>query len=407
MLIDYIDLRLNNLTPFLTFRQSLCFLDKCCFNTSAFENLKPDKDILFRPEEISLLLQYIDVCFFTRSVVNDYLKNFLKDVETSLPPFQYSKIKPLLTLLREQRILSDSPTLLSLEKRNEIEATHYTNFLNFSDFYEVNVAATSAKRLEAKRKIETQFQTYLELLTIDVVTPSEAHKKILRSWLSDNIALMHIGTHLQASLSLQLGMLSKNLPSELFHSKLIALSLDQFTSKTKFTINSHAFFSKYDSSWVTVECTENTGYCLGGTRDYKNIKLGPFSSLPNPVERGNGNHITEAGQTLPACVRYHPRQINICTDLLSHSDIRDLWLKGTDYENVHVLYSELVGSENLNSRFIAKNDTTKTFRKMAQNSNLIQSIRIVLIDENHRIIQFPRETILSLGLQISPTSSDI
>ena len=194
---------------------------------------------------------------------------------------------------------------------------------------------------------------------------------------------------------------------------------------------------------VNIEITENLAYALGASTKVKRpfLRLGPFSSVEAPPTRLYSNHITSGNDFLVSAIRHQPKIIHILTDLLSHTEVtsphkiwnlvwlkpqhtsvyfnpllfplpppppqvRDLWLKGTDYESFHVLHSETLTTEMMENAFIAKSDSSHTYSKMLRSSNLIHVIRIVLIDSNCRLVNFAKGTQLSLGLKMMPLAEN-
>ena len=219
---------------------------------------------------------------------------------------------------------------------------------------------------------------------------------------------MHSGVKLQQLVSLLVSMKSPNFAKSLFHTAPISVNLESFTNKAKFRVNTSAFFSQNDSNLISVEMSENLAYALGASlkEDRKRVRLGPFSSITVPAVRANNNHVTDDSQTLATAIRFQPKVIHVLTDLLSHTEIRDLWLRGTDFEGYHVLYSEYINSDMLETAFIAKSDRTRCYRKMLRSSNLINIVKIVLCDSNSRQLNFSKGTLLSLGLRMVPLSHD-
>ena len=73
-----------------------------------------------------------------------------------------------------------------------------------------------------------------------------------------------------------------------------------------------------------------------------------------------------------------------------------------DLLDFHILYSQILDPASIETTFISKMDDSKSFQRVLRCSNLLQRIRFKILDDNLRPLYFPRQTIVRLGLCISP-----
>ena len=115
-----------------------------------------------------------------------------------------------------------------------------------------------------------------------------------------------------------------------------------------------------------------------------------------------------SGQSRGGAMRPHPKLLRVATNLISSSEIRDFWLsdmggpEDSDLYQFHVIYSQLIDNHAIENKFICKPDEAKSPHRMIRSINVLQSIKIKLIDENARIVQFPPKTTCRLGLTMTP-----
>ena len=405
IVIDYLNDKLENINTFLIQRLSLCFFDKAVFKNTAFHRIAPRQEFTFNADEISLLKRYCDIAYFSRTVLHEALIRLLPDADVTLPKITYNNVKPYLSRDIEEEILKNSSLFLSIEERRVEEDTHFLNFIEFQDFYLTDLTRASAKKDALKQKLRGDCETYLSLVlgpaatTGQLTEEDESHVLLL---LEDNVKLLKIGFKLNQILGLQLSKLSENFSSPLFAVSPINLSVDPFSGKAKFHLNSKAFLVQEIQTSITVLCSANVAYALGLPKNYLSLTIGPLSLTEPPTQTPPINQITKFEHRLPSAVRFHPKLVHIATNLLCHSETRDQWLVGSPYESFHVIYTQLLDSECLQSRFIAKSDTGQRAHKLMRSANIFHAIRFILLDENCRKLSFSRETIVNLGLQISP-----
>ena len=411
--MDFTNHKLQNLLPFLIQKLSLAYFDKTVFQEQPFTTLRSGDNLSFTLDELKCLLAYIDMTYYVRQTINNFLVSTLTGEEGILSTpaeFTYSHIRPPLSEASEQKMIGNSKYFVPLASRTAAEERRFSNLYTFKQFWGISLASDSSKRQDLTQKILKSFLDYLgnQKKETKKATRTAAHVAFLKKWQENNVKIMNSGVKLQQLVSLLVSMKSPNFAKSLFHTAPISVELESFTAKAKFRINTTAFFSKTDSNLVSVEMSDNLAYALGASlkADRKRVRIGPISSITTPATRAHNNHITDDSQTLPAAVRFQPKVIHVLTDLLSHTEIRDLWLRGTDFEGYHVLYSEPLTSDMLETAFIVKSDKTRSYRKMLRSSNQINVVKLVLCDSNSRQLNFSKGTVLSLGLRMVPLSHD-
>ena len=406
LVCDYLNLKLANINTFLIQRLSLSFFDKIVFKNDKFFRVEARQKLDFNADEIALIKRYSDAAFFARSVFHNYLAGFLPDADIKLPRISYNNLKPYLSLEMEEDILNNSDLFLSIEERKKEESSHFLSFLRFEDFYNTDLTRTSAKREALRHKLTEDCETYLSLVLGSTPVREQLSQEDLdyiMLLMEDNIALLEIGFKLNQILGLQLSTIDANFSSSLLSVCPVTISVDPFSGKAIFHLNSQAFLIKGLQTSITVVCSSNVAYTLGLPNGYLSLTIGPLS-ITNPSHRPPLplNQITNTQQRLPSAIRFHAKLIHIATDLLCQSETRDQWLVASPYESFHVIYTQLLDSECLENRFIGKSDSGQKTHKLMRSANIFHAIRFILLDENCRRLSFARETIVNLGLQISP-----
>ena len=193
--------------------------------------------------------------------------------------------------------------------------------------------------------------------------------------------------------------------------------------------------SPFDKTTITISCSENVAYCLGSDRSTKRLIFGPLSHGSSTRDRSNtqsrvltsGNKLKvryvvivmvvvifphsyflslTSGASKSGCVRGHPKMIRLATSLLSHGDKRDFWLgyqtDDTELYDYHVIFSMLVDSNSLESKFIAKNDSSTNFHQMLKSTSLLSNIKFKLLDENCKQLAFNKHTLCKIGITLAP-----
>ena len=177
--------------------------------------------------------------------------------------------------------------------------------------------------------------------------------------------------------------------------------MNKFTLKPVFHIPNELFFSEHDTTSLTLTLSRNITYALGFATQFHFTKIGPLTRNPSRITN-NSNQILHSGPSPGGSVRPYPKLIRIATDLLSFSQIKDNWLNQSEFSEYHVLFTQILDTATIESRFIAKNDDGTTFHRMLRSHNIINAINILLVDENSQLINFPRHSIVHLGLSLTP-----
>ena len=193
---------------------------------------------------------------------------------------------------------------------------------------------------------------------------------------------------------------------------MISISQNPFNSTPIYHIASEEFLSSNDNSFVEIVGSKNVAYCLGSPPSQSKIYIGPIryetarTTLKNTNER-----IIANGGSFSSSLRVLPKMLRIASDVISDVDLRDGWLgygaPEEDLQNYHILYSQVLDQGSIESEFISKTDDTKSFHRVLKCNNLLQTIKLRLIDDNLRALSFERHTICRLGLCIFPNDGQL
>lgn len=147
------------------------------------------------------------------------------------------------------------------------------------------------------------------------------------------------------------------------------------------------------------------------TGHFESILIGPIGEAPN--ERRNetpriSNIITHGFQRLGNNLKIQPKQICFASDLLA----RNCRLQESDYSfsfqrDLVTFFTQKCLSLDAEMNFICKNDQSKApYYKIDRARNILNGFKILVLDENHETIYFPRNTTcqVSIGFRCSPIS---
>ena len=241
----------SQINLFLAYRFSLTYFDKRVFKSDLFSDVHPDDPIQLTPQEINLLMRYIDFTFVIRRVYHNTLDSMTNQGQTHCPAITPSNIRPLLTANLENDILNTSDNLISITERTATENTHFTHTLTVEDFYSVDCSKPNHKLAALETKIKTEFHTYIENLAIDINNLSKDDKDFLILLQSANIHHINQGKKMQDILILEKKKLSKDFSNDLFHSEFLSFQFHESTSKCVFQINNSLFLPNDQVNLIT------------------------------------------------------------------------------------------------------------------------------------------------------------
>ena len=421
--VSYLNELLASIQIYLLYRYSLIAFDKQIWNEKTFERASQRKKLRLNPDELWLLISYSDAALFSRLVFQELILSLLNDDVTPLPPVTFSDIQPVLNEDLEERILRESDLLLTLKERQKLEKKegHEHPTVTFSKFYGFQFAKESSKikktlrYVTVKESVRKTFTAYLKLLKIPVPEkdkPAEpmTDKQIglLRSLLEDNETLIFLGMKLTQIANLELKKMSPDFSRHLFRSELISIELNRYNSTAIFHINNDVFLSDRDETKINVKLSENIAYCLGCDPTQTALYFGPLSHKSHKEGRKNTpERIFTSGFAIEGGIRPYAKIIRLATNVVSHMNTRDDWIAyNSEYSDFHIIHSQLVDAASLESKFIAKSDDHKTFYRLMRSENMMNSIKMLLLDENSRKISFPRNTFCRIGLVLAPFKAE-
>ena len=238
-------------------------------------------------------------------------------------------------------------------------------------------------------------------------------KPFLQSLLEDNLKLIHTGLKLLQITQLHLQKIDQqNFADTLFTTELVSISLNPHNNVPVFQLSNELFLSPRDSSYITIWCTGGIAYALGNKPQQKSLIFGPLSyNTVKDRKRNTEERIMASGASLGGALRPYPKLVRLCSDVISHSEIRDFWIsemgsaENSDLYQFHVIYSHLIDQAAVDNRFLCKPDEVKSPHRMVRSSNILNSIRLKLIDEHAKVLYFPKSTVCRVGLTMSPYRS--
>lgn len=405
----------GNLSSFLIYRLSLNFFDLDLFKDDIFS--KPTSvhnKISLSLEDIEILLKYTDFCLFTRRLFNAVLHGHdpvsltsISDLTTNL-----TFLKPKLTALLEKKTLDKSDFLKSSVERQAYSQNYAFSTSNFDNFYSIDLKKDSHERTALSVKITTDFHNVLQtFFDINFSSLTDDKRTLVSNLISSNNSLIKQGLTLQKILLIQREKYNSNFSSTLFATEPISIQKDESGSKTSFDIYNKLFLPP-DSSKLELIIDQQASYVLGSLPS-SSISIGPLTHASdcqkssNPTPRLTTN-ILSASQKLHGSVRYHPKILNILCDVLSTSDQKVLRPPiNEDFARFRPLFSILVDENHFSTRFFSKNSDHVTFHRMLKTETLFQQFNILVCDENERQVHFPRNSIFSAKLVISPCTNEL
>ena len=401
----------HHMNPFIAYRLSLNFFDKDLFKEDLFSKASLSDPIEFTANDINILLQYIDIMAFTRQVYAVFLA---AGNEQMRPSFKLSNIEKSLTEVIEKEGLSNSRTLKSASERISQDNKEIFHLVRFEWFYGVPLNKSNQSRLKLTTKLNQNFSSIFTdgPLGIDPSSPnlSDTDRTLLSDIQISNLAMLAQGESIRRILLVQLTKINtSHLPasSSLFSSEFLSLSIDESSTKAKFSINNR--FLPPDETEVTILFPKQASYCLGCSASQTHIKIGPISNhtntLSNQLPRLS-NTITSRTQRLPCAIRNHPKLIRLSTNILSASENKDLWPKNEDFPEFHTIFCTAIDETTIQQRFIHKSSSDLEYHRMLRSENSLQQIALLVQDQNSRIVCFPRNTYIFVTIRLEPLSRD-
>ena len=402
--LNYVNRMLESfINPFLSYRLSLHFFDKNLFATNLFSNVSLQTPITFNKDEINILLRYVDIFAFIRQVLAELLADPKK------PTFTFSNVKPVLSLELEQSVLSSSKILKSLAERNIEESIFPFHLAKLESFYNVNLSNNNPKKKDLQIKIKTDLLEIFEtILDISINSPSPSDQIIIEGMKSANAAMMSQGELLQRILLVERSKLDGTIPQSLFNTEYLSLSMDESGSKVEFNINNQKFLPP-DQSSLSVSFPPKAAYTLGCSPTEIGIKVGPIShssdctSIRAPYFT---NTILSKTQRLFCAIRHHPKLIRVLTNVLSASENRNLWPVSDDFANFQTFFCLAIDDATLKERFIHKTSSDLDFHRMLPSETVLRAFSLLFLDENGKIVSFPRNTYVFASIRLQPLSND-
>ena len=390
-LISFVNKQLNNRTNTCIIKRYMeLFTDTNLFN----EQFSPNRNIHFSKAEIELCLYYIElVCLFRETILN-IITVLLKEPE---PRMLNSTFHRSMTKERETNILTDSIYMLQTTER----MTGRRKIFSLETY--VNLSNASEKQ-SAIDQFESDFLQFLQdsdYLDFDTVEGEKVLKHEKEIQLKDlrnrNINILLFGSKCQEILSL----IADENASILLHSNILTLSVDD-TSKCHFVTHPEKFL--VGSSSVTTTFRGHICYVLGSNNPKNELTIGPLTSSPSNLSNVES---TSDAQLTQSCMRVQPKLVHVLFDMISNDcRLKNLWLRDTEYENFFIVETISNNAEAKKNRCLLKQTKDCLFCRIRQANNFVDNVRMVLVDENFKKLNFAFQTYCDYAICIRPSLSD-
>ena len=403
VLIDHLNTKLN--TTLLLLQTCLRFI----FDTEIFvANLPADAEITLK--DANLISRYLDCILFSRHIYHKRLVAALGitdniDAKITFPA------KPKMSATTEKQILSESLIFRPVDQRPRPRTGN--QIMNLGIFHNIDLKDAYTMEGGPRLVIDAEIPKFFRDIKANVrVTPNdpkseltEYSKSNLHLLLVSNKQLIEHALKMRQIVSLLQNKRDGRRLSTLFNDRVIALNLDDSHAKLNVTLQPSLFLPA-DGSSITVTFPPKLSYVLG-CKDGEVLTIGPITHATNSkagLQRLT-NTITQSYQSPNSALRVLPRLMYVCSDVVS-TLTRNLWLKQTEFESCHIIYTHILDENNINTKFICKNSENLIFHKISSLRPLLNSFSVYILDQNFKKVVFPQKTYTHLGLVIKPTHND-
>ena len=406
---------------------------------SAFENLSGNTTVDVTPEDLDLLLAYVEMSIFTRIETINYLYRLIdpklpqKDkVDTQ----RYRSYKSKVVLPRKEiGVLVRSRFLSTTQERKTLinPSVNPIFLVDFTAFYNVDLTLGTATTKENKgvkntkadedkqaaeernlmligkiiRELQSRILNYLAsvnkatLIVGKLDTDSAAYA---RDMIYSNMQLLDMGKKLQYLIHIESERLKTTRESLLFSRPIMAVGLNDSKTKARFHFE-HSKLSEYCE--VFIHLPRIMSYKLGSsknldTQKYNKITIGPISLATERLDTtGITFNITSSKQELSAPIRLCPKLLVVSCDFLSEQS------RQAEKELVFFKHDDMVNffkiplkQKDLNGQFLAI-DTSSTptpqFYRVHKARTNLNSFKINIRDESGEFLNFARDTIVKIN----------
>ena len=364
-------------------------------------------------EDIKLVNRYIDIAIYSRGEIHKHIQKKLpgSDDIDNLISFQSTE---RYTQAKEAKTIASSHTLRPLAERPK---SRDSNAMNLNLFYGIDLSkADSLGANGPKAAIISETEQFIAELGVEVrieTGPPEnptypltdESEEGLRELISANKALIHQAIKARKMLAILHNKADKRTskPKEK-DTDLFQIILDSNSGKIHCITKTDNFLCN-DGTQVIVKLPPKCSYKLGA-KPGDVIQLGPASATPIQT---NGN-VSKSSHTLtyehqlpPCCARPFPRLLHVATDLAGPLK-RDLWLKGTKFENYNIIYTLIIDDVAIANKFISKQHDDILYYRMSSLKTSLNSVEVFIIDENFQIVDFMPLCYCRLAIKIKVTT---
>ena len=447
----------NGSNLFLIGRYAEIVLDNYgVINFDAFHNLSGDKMIDITPEELDLLLSYIDMAIFTRIETIKYLyklidpkANYGKKIDMSpYNSFRNKAVQPRteFTILaqgdRKTRFLSSTQQRATLI--NSSGGVQPILLVDFKAFHNVDLTlgtTTKTKKdgdkntkntddvtqeeeeqnLKKIGKIISELQTrvfgFLSSVNKAVSVGGKLNAECAKhaeEMISNNFKLLDIGKKLRYLIHIESERLKTTRESLLFSRPVVAIGLDNSKSKARFQFE-HSKLSEF--SEISIYLPRIMSYKLGSsknleTQKYNKISIGPISLATEYLNNDTGItfNITSEKQKLSAPVRLLPKLLIVSCDFLSEQSRQaEKELVFFKHEDMVNIFKVPLKQKDLNGQFLAVDTSSlpnPPFYRVHKARTHLNSFKINVRDECGEFLSFARDTIMKINFCFRACNAD-
>ena len=392
-ILEYVNKKLNNKANLILCGRYLeIFLDTDLwndqYNPTEMENLNRD--------EISLCMYYIELGFFFRETIINVISSLLREDD---PKTIHSKFNRKMSSERERQILKESTYLLKLSERERgrLKLFPIETYLDLNS-NDVN---------DLRHEYENRFKTFLldSGYFSDENDISDSQKNDLIDFRDKNIALLLYGQKCQQILQL----MADPKAFVIWESNILSLTMTN-SEKCHFNMFPEKFLVPDGMTKLLFQFQGRISYTLGSNDINENLFIGPLTNpMPSTdiVANSHDHIIAHQKQSLFSTIRVQPKLFHILFNIVSNECyFRNMWLRNTEFENFFIVATIINDSTTKENKSISKQTKDRIFYRVRQANSIIDSLKIVVVDENFRRVKFCHKTYCDYAMCVRPSPND-
>ena len=402
--LDYLNGILHySVNHFILYRYLMCCLD-CNIFKDEFMQVPSADDVL-------LIKHYMNIALLCRLRIHTILcgKLGIKDDISELAVIDHvsDSAKEAFTSDFEDDTIEASACLRPKDARLQPRGGRN---INFSNFHGLSLEKPSADLKAAFLAVETETLQWLsELDLLETISPDSSTltedclKELDRLYRSNrNLFMQILKSREILKIQTERNNVRRNPETDLFHSNILHLSLDQSGLKCQFKFEPGRFLAA-DGSSVTFHFPPQISYVLG-SRNEGGITVGPLTAA---TARTGSPRLTQnilhSNQLLPSSICTIPKTLFVATDIIT-SQSRDMWLRSTPFSDYHLIFTLNVDDQVISNRMITKPSDDPVFHRIQKINNILEKFSIKILDHNLRQCIFAQRTYTRIALLIKPVT---